>query len=254
MSSTGCVFRYPAQVLLFLAGLASFAAQAVHPLITEDTGTQGRGGWQLEVNTEKTRDQRDGATIRNFQPAATLSYGALDNVDLQITPAYVRQQSDGVSVGGKLDTALDAKWRFYDDGSLSFGLKPGITLPTGHDEEGRGAGHTTWGSLAIVSFEREGWAIHSHAGYRHNHNTRGERKSLWHISAALWVKPTQALKLVVDQSYDTNPDPSSNTTVRQTVLGIIYSITQQFDVDAGLRRGNEPAIDRALMLGVTLRW
>ena len=59
MSSTGCVFRFPAQVLLFLVGLASFAARAVHPLITEDTGTQGQGGWQLEVNAEKTRD-RDG--------------------------------------------------------------------------------------------------------------------------------------------------------------------------------------------------
>ena len=54
------------------------------------------------------------------------------------------------------------------------------------------------------------------------------------------MKPTQALKLVVDQSYDTNPDPSSNTTLRQTVLGIIYSMTPQFDLDAGLRRGNEP--------------
>ena len=207
------------------------------------------------MNLEKTRDHASGTTIRSFLPAATLSYGALENLDLQITPAYVRRKSDGVSVGGKLDTALDAKWRFYDDGPLSVALKPGITLPTGHDEEGRGAGHTTWGSLAIVWYDRESWALHSHAGYRHNRNTLGQRKSLWHISAALWVKPTQALKVVVDQSYDTNPDPSSNTTVRQTVLGIIYSITPHFNVDAGLRRGNEPAIDRALLLlGVTLRW
>ena len=254
MSSTGCVFRYPAQVLLFLAGLASFAAQAVHPLITEDTGTQGRGGWQLEVNAEKTRDQRDGATIRDFQPAETLSYGALNNVDLQITPAYVRQQSDGVSIGGKLDTALDAKWRFYDEGSLSFGLKPGITLPTGRDDESRGAGRTTWGSLAILSYDREHWALHSHAGYRHNRNTRGERKSFWHISAALWLKPTEALKVVVDRSYDTNPDPSSSTTLRQTVFGIIYPVTPQFDLDAGVRLGNGPVTDRALLLGATLRW
>jgi hypothetical protein len=68
------------------------------------------------------------------------------------------------------------------------------------------------------------------------------------------MKPTQALTVVVDRSYDTNPDPSSNTTVRQTVLGIIYSITAHGDVDAGLRRGNEPAVDRAVLLGLTLRW
>ena len=169
------------------AGLVCCASY--NPLITEDTGTQGRGGWQLEVNLEKTRDHASGTTIRSFLPAATLSYGALENLDLQITPAYVRRKSDGVSVGGKLDTALDAKWRFYDDGPLSVALRPGITLPTGHDEEGRGAGHTTWGSPAIVSYDRESWALHSHAGYRHNRNTLGQRKSLWHISAALWVTP-----------------------------------------------------------------
>ena len=49
------------------------------------------------------------------------------------------------------------------------------------------------------------------------------------------------------------PDGSSRE-LRQTVLGVIYGVTQDVDLDAGIRRGNDPAIDRALLFGVTLRW
>lgn len=241
-------------VALAAAALAPGVSQAAHPLITEDTGTQGRGRWQLEVNAESSRDRREGVTTRGLQPAATLSYGAADNIDLQLTVPYLRQKTEGVVAGGRLDTALDAKWRFYEDGPLSLGLKPGLTLPTGREEDGLGAGRTTWGSLLILSYEREGWALHSHAGYRRNRNTLGERESLTQISAALWLKVTKQLKVVADHAFDTNPDPSSATTIRQTVVGFIYSVTPAFDFDAGIRRGNDPAIDRALLFGATLRW
>ena len=62
--------------LIFFASMA-FGA---HPLITEDTGTQGKGGWQLEINGERNKD--DG--VRGAQAAATLSYGFIDSADLQL--------------------------------------------------------------------------------------------------------------------------------------------------------------------------
>jgi hypothetical protein len=224
----------------------SSPAFAAHPLITEDTGTQGKGGWQLELNGERTKD--DG--VRGSQAAAVLSYGFVDHADLQVGMPW---QDNGVGKG-KGDVAIDVKWRFWESGALSLGLKPGITLPSGNDERGLGTGKTTYGSLFIVSYEQEHWALHSHAGYRRNRNTQMQRESLKHLSAALWLKPTDRLKLVVDFSGDTNADPASDTTVRQRVLGFIYSVSKNFDVDAGIRRGNEPAIDRAVMAGVTLRW
>jgi len=137
---------------------------------------------------------------------------------------------------------------------LSLGLKPGMTLPTGKDERGLGTGKTTYGSLFIVSYEQDLWAMHSHVGYRTNRNTQSQRESLKHFSFSPWLKPVEGLKLVADFSWDTNPDPSSTVTVRQRVLGFIYSVTKNFDVDAGIRRGNEPATDRAVVAGVTVRW
>lgn len=232
---------------LCIALLFADAVYGAHPLITEDTGTQGKGGWQLEVNGERNRDRVDEESVRASQAAVVLSYGFIENADLQVGIPYTRHQ-------GKGDAAIDVKWRFWQAGELSFGLKPGITVPTGRDERGLGAGRATWGSLAIFSYEPEAWAFHSHVGYRHNRNTLGQRESLKHVSAAMVFKAAPLLRLLVDLSFDTNPDPGSDTTVRQTIYGVIYSLTRDLDLDAGLRRGNEPAIDRAVMAGLTLRW
>lgn len=80
--------------------LSPSLARAAHPLITEDTGLQGRGRWQLEVDAERPRDRTDGVTTRGFQPSATLTYGAADSVDLQLTVPYLRQKTDGAVVSG----------------------------------------------------------------------------------------------------------------------------------------------------------
>lgn len=224
---------------------------AAHPLVTEDTGTQGAGGWQLEVNAERSRDRIEGVAERAWQPAATLSYGPIDTIDLQLTVARLDVRG---GARGALDTALDLKWRFYESGALSFALKPGLTLPTGDENEGRGSGDATWGALFIASYELQRWAFHGHAGYRRNRNRLAERESLWQLAGALGFEATPALDLIVDISFDRNPDPGSRRELRQTVLGVIYGATKHLDLDAGIRRGNDPAIDRALLFGVTLRW
>jgi len=238
-------------LLAAAAFLAWHGAHAAHPVINEDTGTQGTGGWHLELNAERTRDTVEGVTERARQSAATLSYGPLDSVDLQLTVAHLRVRG---GERGALDTALDLKWRFYEEAALSFALKPGLTLPTGDEEAGRGSGEATWGALAIASYQLERWALHGHAGYRRNRNRLGEREALWQLAGALWYNATPALALIVDLSLDRDPDPASGSELRQTVLGVIYGVTKDVDLDAGMRWGNDPAIDRALLFGVTLRW
>jgi len=57
-----------------------------HPLITDDTGTQGKGKFQLELNGQYDWDKDDSedVSVRSTggQAAATLSYGIAENVDL----------------------------------------------------------------------------------------------------------------------------------------------------------------------------
>jgi hypothetical protein len=234
-------------VLLFSTG-----ARAEHPLITDDINTQGKGGWQLELNGERYRDYDAGAgeTVTGKQAAAQVSHGLLENVDLQLGIPY---QDNGTNSGAG-DVAIDVKWRLHESGPLKLGIKPGITLPTGKSEEGLGTGRMTWGMIAILSYDTAVGAVLANAGYRHSNNTTGERKDLQRLSAAILPKIGESLRLVLDVAFDTNPDPAAEGWLRQTVVGFIYSVNKDFDFDLGYRRGSDPAIDRAVMAGITLRW
>ena len=66
-------FANPA-VFLVLAGL-SLSASAFQPLITDDTGTQGADGNQIEFSFNEDRSRMDGNTDRTraFPVAYTLS-------------------------------------------------------------------------------------------------------------------------------------------------------------------------------------
>jgi hypothetical protein len=243
---------------LFAAACA-LPAGAAHPLLTEDTGTQGEGKFQLELMVDKTRDHPPRARVRELQTAAVLSYGLLDNADLQLGLPYLRQHSHdalGRHAGkGPLDASLDLKWRFLEREALSLAFKPGITLPTGDEGRGFGSGRATWGGLLVLSYEPGPLAFHSHLGYRRNNNAADQRSGLSHLSAALTYKATERLKLVADFSADTNPDRADRGTLRYRILGLIYSPTPAFDLDAGLKHGHgRAATDHAILVGATFRW
>lgn len=247
-----------APAALLTAGFVT-SAGAAHPLLTEDTGTQGEGNYQIELMVDRTRDHPPGATVRELQTAAVLSHGLLENVDLQVGLPYMRQHSHDVlgrhAERGSHDASVDLKWRFHEDNGLSLGFKPGITLPTGDERRGLGAGRTTWGALLILSWEPGDWAFHTHAGVRHNNNAVGQRTTLSHLSGALTWKATEQLKLVADLSADTHPDRADRGSLRYRILGLIYSPTPAFDLDAGLKHGHgRAATDRAFLFGATFRW
>ncbi len=247
-----------AATTLLAAGFGT-PAEAAHPLLTEDTGTQGLGNVQLELMVDSTRDHTPGATVRDLQTTAVLSYGVLENVDLQLGLPHIRQHTHDAAgrhaERGLLDASLDLKWRFFEREALSLGLKPGVTLPSGDKDRGFGNGRATWGALTILSYEPGPWAFHSHFGYRRNNNAVGDRASLRHVSAALTWKATERLKLVADFSADTNPDRAGRGSLRYRILGLIYSPTPAFDLDAGLKHGHgRAATDQAFLVGATWRW
>ncbi len=228
------------------AVLFASGAYGAHPLNTEDTGTQGKGGWQLEVNGERNEDQ----SVKGAQAAAVLSYGAAETIDLQFGVPW---QDTGAERGaGDLVAAL--KWKFWEQGALSAGLRAGVTAPTGDEDRALGNGKPTWAALLIGQYEGERWIFLAHAGYRRNSNTFGDRESISEISAAALYKATAQLKLLVDANRTTNPDPQSDQKIRQMVLGAIYSPSKDMDLDIGFRSGNDAAIERAVMAGITLRW
>lgn len=233
------------RLVLACLAFAAFGARAAHPLITEDTGTQGTGRWQLEGTSEYEKH----GPARVDANAFVLSRGFAEHADWQVTLPWHRTAKDGPG-----DLSLDLKWRFFERGALSLGLKPGITLPTGSERRDRGTGRVTWGTLLIASYEAGTLAFHSHAGYRENRNTRGERDVLSHYSVAA-VLHMGAARLVADVTRDTSPDPAVSRAERYLVLGAIWAARRDFDLDIGLKTGHGSAsLDQAVLIGATVRW
>jgi hypothetical protein len=207
---SGCVRCAIAGMCVLALNVNAGGAYAAHPLVTEDTGTQGKGGWQVEVNAEVTRDSSDGVRTRGLQPGVTLSYGVADAIDIQLGRPYQRQTINDDTIrqesNGGLDTALDLKWRFFGSDGLSLGLKPGLTLGTGQDQGGRGTGRTT-----------------AHLGVRRNNNDVNERCTLYQAAGAAMMKVSHSTRVIVDLSITTNPDPADSSSIRYATAGVIYS-------------------------------
>jgi hypothetical protein len=59
----------------------------------------------------------------------------------------------------------------------------------------------------------------------------------------------------MDLSRDTNPVPGFSTPLDYVIVGAIWTPVKSVDLDLGYRYGaSNPALDRALLAGVTLRW
>ena len=120
-------------------------AFAAHPLITDDTGTQGKGKFLVEINSESgfDKEKEEGLTTKqkSGEVATTLSYGITDHLDIVLRVPYqwLRVKEDGETISkenGFSDVSLELKWRFYESKGLSFALKPGLSFPTGDENKG----------------------------------------------------------------------------------------------------------------------
>lgn len=245
---------------LFLIIIVSpFSSFAAHPLITDDTGTQGKGKFQLEINGEYGHESEDGITTKTTQAATTLTYGIIDNLDavLGIPYQHTRIKDSGAvdSHDGLSDISLELKWRFLEQDGFSFALKPGITLPTGDDDRGLGAGRAGYSVYFITTKEIKLWALHLNLGYKGNDNKVDERTGIWHASLAAEVEAVEKLKLVANIGIEKNPDKASNIDPAFILGGIIYSITDSFEMDLGIKGGlNKPETDYTFLAGITLRF
>jgi hypothetical protein len=181
---------------------------AAHPLVTEDTGTQGRGNFQLELTTEHAYEEEDGVRDTTVRASAVLTYGVLDNLDVLLTLPHRRISSEAADGRrtvneGRADVGLDLKWRFYEQSNLSFALKPGLTMPTGDETKNLGTGKATYSLCLVTSYDAAPWEFHLHLGHIWNRNTLGQHESQRHISVAAGRRLGENLKLVADYGTDT---------------------------------------------------
>jgi hypothetical protein len=243
-----------------LFGLAG-KAHAAHPLITDDAGTQGKGKGQFEFVGEYDHDKKEGVTTDSIAVPTipVLSYGMTDATDIVLGISYEQVRTNDsqntTTVDGISDASIELKWRFYEHDGLSFALKPGITLPTGNDEKGLGAGRATSHLFFITTKEVKPWAFHLNLGYIRNENKVDERIDIWHASLAGVLDVLKNLKAVANIGMESDRDKASNAGPGFILGGFIYSISENLDFDIGIKKGfNNHGTDYSIPAGITWRY
>lgn len=251
-------------ILLCLPRIAS----AAHPLISDDSGTQGKGKWQLEIMGEYDFDKTNSigpagtetsTKDRNAELRNVLTYGISDPVDLVLSVPYQwkRSDTDGnvTSSKGFSDITLEVKWRFFEKDGLGIAVKPGVILPTGDKDEDLGAGRTGFTLFLLATKELPLWAFNFNLGYKRNENRIDERVDIWHVSASAEYKVRKEFRLVANIGAERNTDLDSKTAPAFALAGFIYSVAENCDFDMGVKYGlNYPETDLALLMGLTFRF
>ena len=252
-------------------------AWAAPPFITDDTGTQGKGNWQLELQYEYDRNDATGdagagpvnqvSKSSTFSPVVT--YGVLESVDIAVGLNYLKERvtENGAvteSPSGMGDSTIEVKWRFYEARGVSFAIKPSVLLATGDENKGLGNGKTSWGVNFISTYDAKPWQIngnvaYSHARYKLAQDDAENQSDLWRVSGGVAYSARDDLRLVGEAGVRTNPakdDPFlPGHTGRFAMLGLIYSPDDKIDLAVGYRKGlNDAEPDWALLLGATFRW
>lgn len=227
-------------------------AHAGHPMLSEDTGTQGTGNAELELGYAWS--ENDGAHSFLFQPQ--LSYGITPSLDLIVQPSWLAND-DPVNgrVRGFGDTNLDFKWRFYGAAPLSLAVRAGLDVPTGEEGLGLPHGKSSAHALLVATVDAQPFTIDANLGYLHNPADSGLRADIYHASAATLFAANESLVIVLDASVDSNPDPRRSEWPAVALAGMIYTARPGLDIDIGYRAGlNTAAVAKQWLLGMTYRW
>jgi hypothetical protein len=239
--------------------LLTAPAWAAHPLITDDTGTQGAGGNQAEFTFDRAESGKSPTKAHENAFAFTYTRGLSDSLDFFIGGVRLDMQdpssNDGARVKGEGDSALGLKWRYAEKDGLSLGLKLTASIGTGDDTRGLGAGRSTQSLLHVTQWETKAGDFLVNLGISNNGKTADERRTLWNASAAWLVPVREDLTFALDIGASQQASKDNSKHPAYALIGLIWSVTEKIDLDVGYKHGlNDQESDSQLGVGLTVRW
>ena len=228
--------------------------KAAHPLITDDSGTEGKNHLQFELNNELSRDGAQDAGEHSI----TVAYGIHESADFLFTVPYlvsrVRDPRPVQMDSGIGDIGFELKWRYWERDGWSLAARPGATVMSGNEDRGFGSGRAGYSFFSILSRESGPTALHLNLGYIGNENKLDERVNLWHASIAAGYELVEGLQAVVDFRGQGNPDKTNRQSPVAFVGGLIYSLHENLDLDVGYKTGlNAAEAGDAILFGLAYR-
>ncbi len=236
-------------------GLPS-SALAYHPLTTDDTGTQGRAGNQLELGYDYAHAKAAGVVDIGREVPFTFTRGLADSLDAFVGVARVTAPASGWS-----NVGIGAKWRFHENeaSKFSLALKPEIRLPVSAAKEaaGFGNGKTSYGLSLIATRETDFGEVHFNlVAERDNFDdaTIPDRKNRYRISFAPVWSVREQWKLALDLGLQTNPDRAEKARMGYVELGMVYSPSADLDLGLGISRDVMDGAVQATSASFGLTW
>lgn len=222
-------------------------ATAFQPLVTDDTGTQGARGNQLEAGYNRTVDKAPGTRDVTHQVPLVFTRGLTDALDVYAGLGYQRlvPTVPATVEHGWSNLAVGAKWRFHEDeaSKWSFAIKPELRFPVSAEREARGLGTArhSYSVGVLVTREAGFGAVHANLVAERVHYADGaldsaERRMRYRLSAAPVWDVAEDWKLALDVGLLTNPDRSAKSRMGYVELGAIYSPGKDLDLAVGIVR------------------
>lgn len=241
------------------------SAWAFQPLITDDTGTQGTAGNQLEATYNRVTEKLAGAKTVIQVAQGVYTRGITDALDVfaGVNGVSNAPPAPDPTERGWSNPVLGAKWRFYDDESskLSFALRPVILFPVSDTREARGLGtsRTSYGIGLLMTQETSFGALLANLvvdriNYRDDTLNTDERRTISRLSVAPVWDVAEDWKLALDAGIMTNPDRAEKTRMGYIELGAIYSPSKDLDFALGLLRNNSDGDVKTTLLTMGVTW
>ena len=238
----------------------SFQAAALQPLITDDTGTQGEGGNQLEVSYSRERTSSGGDTERVHTVPVVYTYGLTETVDIFASASYARIRNDvpGGDASGMGNSTVGAKWRFYEneESGTSLALKPEVLIPVSSQREsdGLGTGKTSGNLTFILSQEVPFGAVHFNAGVgreRFRHSSENPKTDYTRFSVAPVWDVSEQWKLALDLGTESARADGETVRSKYSEIGAIYSPHKDIDLALGYIRTTDDEQPKSTTYSVT---
>ena len=232
-----------------------FSVYAAHPLISEDNGTQGTSGNQIEVNSDFSTK----STINSRTAAFTYTYGVSDTLDIFFNMPTTWGATSGQSTGLN-DGSAGVKFRFFEKEGLSFGVKPELIIASGNENKGLGTGKNSYSYTLMLEYEYKPLTFLVNFGKAFNRYSRQidldeKRTSVTRSSFAILAQLNEGITLVADFGIADSQDRAQPKKPQFAIVGAIFSISDNFEFDVGYKKGlNSAEIDRQIGFGITWRF
>jgi hypothetical protein len=219
--------------------------------LSEDTGTQGTGNYELELGYNYAQQAGDQSSL--FQPQ--LSWGVAPTFDAIVQPSVITDLTSAGRLTGIGDTNLDFKWRFLSTTPWSMGVRAGLELPTAREGLGLPRRNVSPHGILVATGDFTPVTLGLNAGYGVAPADPTHRGNLYHLSGSATYEIRQKLVFLTETSFDTNSDQALGGRYAAIALaGLIYTIRPGLDIDAGFRgRINGTGPVQQVLLGLTFR-